>query len=74
MAQKLWHGLSIVFTRRHALCNVPVQSQPIIWVHVDEVDSVTYLRMLRSHYAIAANYTIVKGQPNAQLRSFFHRK
>ena len=72
MAQKLWHGLSIVFTRRHALCNVPVQSQPIIWVHVDEVDSITYVRMLGSDDAVAANHMIFQGQSNTELRSFIH--
>ena len=69
---KLSHPLIVDAIRSYAIRKVPVQSQPIIWVHVDEVDSITYLRMLGSDDAVAANHMIFQGQSNTELRSFIH--
>ena len=70
--ETLSHPLIVDAIRSYALRQVPVQSQPIIWVHVDEVDSITYVRMLGSDDAVAANHMIFQGQSDSELRSFIH--
>ena len=70
--ETLSHPLIVDAIRSYALRQVPVQSQPIIWVHVDEVNSITYMRMLGSDNAVAANHMILQEQSNTELRSFIH--